>query len=72
MKTQDAIKIIGNGRKSALAKALGIQAASVYDWGDTVPFHHQQKLEKLSEGALRAMTSDEYTELLSSRGKTAA
>lgn len=52
MRTQDAIDHFGS--RSALARALGINAASTYSWRDEVPPLRQLQLEALTDGKLRA------------------
>ena len=52
MKKADAIKFFGT--ESALAKALGIKAPSIYDWGDEVPDLRQLQLEVMTGGQLVA------------------
>jgi len=66
MKTKDAIKHFGG--KPQIAEALGIQLASIYDWGDIVPFTRQQQIEEITKGKLKAMSASEF---LSSRKKAA-
>ena len=55
MKTADAIAYFGT--RYAIGKALGIEPASVYQWGEIVPPLRQLQLEILTRGALR--TSDD-------------
>ncbi|MEL4371393.1 Cro/CI family transcriptional regulator [Shewanella xiamenensis] len=52
MKTSDAVKHF-NG-KSKLAKALGINPASVSQWGDDVPALRAFQIERLTNGKLKA------------------
>lgn len=52
MKTQDAIKHFGSGRK--LAAALGIWPTAVSQWGDKVPPRRAYELERLTGGKLKA------------------
>jgi DNA-binding transcriptional regulator YdaS (Cro superfamily) len=52
MKTQDAIDLFGSGR--AVAHALGITPAAVYQWGDYVPLARQFELQRITRGKLRA------------------
>lgn len=58
MKTQNAIKFFGG--KPQLAKALGVQLSSLYDWKDVVPFARQQQIEEITGGKLKAMTWAEF------------
>ena len=39
---------------SALARALGINQSSVYDWGEFPPDRRQLQLEELTRGQLKA------------------
>ncbi|MCT8866285.1 Cro/CI family transcriptional regulator [Shewanella xiamenensis] len=52
MKTSDAVQHF-NG-KSKLAKALGINPASVSQWGDDVPALRAFQIERLTDGKLKA------------------
>jgi DNA-binding transcriptional regulator YdaS (Cro superfamily) len=52
MLTKDAIAHFKT--EAALARALGIRAQSVQDWGTTVPALRQLQLERITEGVLRA------------------
>ena len=52
MKTDDAIEFFGG--RNELAKALGINVASVYDWKELVPQRRQYEIEKISRGKLKA------------------
>ena len=52
MRTQEAIEYFG-GRKG-LAQALNIWPHAISRWGDHPPELQQYRLERLTEGALRA------------------
>jgi hypothetical protein len=52
MLTKDAIRFYGS--VTALAKALGISRAAIYQWGDAVPESSSWKLQALSDGKLMA------------------
>lgn len=52
MKTTDAVKHFNS--KSKLARALGINPASVSQWGDDVPDLRAYQIERLTHGALKA------------------
>ena len=52
MKKSEAILYFGS--QSKLAKALGLQRASVSKWGDEVPPLRALQLEELTNGALKA------------------
>jgi transcriptional repressor of cell division inhibition gene dicB len=51
MQTQVAVEFF-NG-KSKLAKALGINPASVSQWGEDVPELRAYQIERLTRGALK-------------------
>jgi hypothetical protein len=51
MSKEEAIKYFGGA--PALAKALGIERQAVYQW-DKVPEKQQLRLEKITNGDLRA------------------
>ncbi|AEG11079.1 hypothetical protein Sbal183_2498 [Shewanella baltica OS183] len=51
MKTHVAVEYF-NG-KSKLARALGINPASVSQWGDEVPELRAYQIERLTDGALK-------------------
>lgn len=53
MTIDEAIKFYG-GRKGDLAKALGISAAAVTQWGETLPMLRQYQIESLTRGRLKA------------------
>jgi DNA-binding transcriptional regulator YdaS (Cro superfamily) len=53
MKTSEAIAHY-SGNKSALARALGIDQSSVYDWGEFPPPARQLQLERITDGGLKA------------------
>jgi len=55
MKTDTAIKFFGSGR--ALADALSIKPAAVYQWGEFPPPLRQLQIEIVSGGALKAEQS---------------
>lgn len=52
MTKNDAIKHFGS--VAGLAQALRISTQAVYDWGDKVPELRQLRLEKITNGALKA------------------
>jgi len=52
MKKADAIAYFGT--PTAVAKALGIFPAAVYQWGENVPPRRAYELEKITDGALKA------------------
>ena len=52
MKTQEAIHFFGT--QAALARALGIKAPSIADWGENVPPLRQLQLERITNGELTA------------------
>ncbi|MGI2021696.1 Cro/CI family transcriptional regulator [Shewanella glacialipiscicola] len=52
MKTTDAVEHFKG--KSKLAKALGINPASVSQWGDDVPELRAFQIERLTAGKLKA------------------
>jgi transcriptional repressor of cell division inhibition gene dicB len=52
MLTKDAIAHFKT--EAALARALGIRAQSVQDWGTVVPALRQLQLERITRGELRA------------------
>lgn len=52
MKTQEAIEYFG-GRK-ALAQALDIWPHAISRWGDCPPELQQYRIERLSQGTLKA------------------
>ncbi|MGI2215665.1 Cro/CI family transcriptional regulator [Shewanella baltica] len=52
MKTNDAVAHFKG--KSKLAKALGINPASVSQWGDDVPELRAFQIERLTDGQLKA------------------
>jgi DNA-binding transcriptional regulator YdaS (Cro superfamily) len=52
MRTDAAIQYFGS--HSELAKALGIQAPSVYGWGEFPPDAKQLLIEKVTKGKLAA------------------
>ncbi|WP_413486279.1 Cro/CI family transcriptional regulator [Shewanella baltica] len=52
MKTNDAVAHFKG--KSKLAKALGINPASVSQWGDDVPALRAFQIERLTDGQLKA------------------
>jgi hypothetical protein len=51
MLTEDAINFYGG--VAALARALGISRAAIYQWGDRVPQSSSWKLQVLTKGKLR-------------------
>lgn len=67
MRTDDAVDIFGT--KDALAKAIGISASAVYQWGDQIPASRRQsvrlamraKAEEMERGAkeLREIAKEE-------------
>jgi DNA-binding transcriptional regulator YdaS (Cro superfamily) len=54
MRTTQAVKHFGS--VSALARALGIERASIYSWRATVPPLRQIQIERITAGKLRAET----------------
>ncbi|MDT3335678.1 Cro/CI family transcriptional regulator [Shewanella sp. SP1S1-7] len=52
MKTQLAVEYFKG--KSKLANALGINPASVSQWGEDVPELRAYQIERLTDGALKA------------------
>jgi DNA-binding transcriptional regulator YdaS (Cro superfamily) len=52
MTKQEAIAHFKGARH--LADALGIETASVYQWGDRVPPLRQLQLQQITKGALKA------------------
>lgn len=52
MKKTDAIAYFGT--PTAVARALGIFPAAVYQWGENVPPRRAYELEKITDGALKA------------------
>jgi hypothetical protein len=53
MKTSEVFAFYGDN-KSAVARALGIDQSSVYDWGEFPPGGRQLQLEKVTDGQLKA------------------
>lgn len=53
MKTEDCIKHF-DASKAKLAAALGIEAPSVYTWGEYPPPLRQLQIEIITEGKLKA------------------
>ncbi len=54
MRTTEAIKHFGS--RAELAKALGIEAPSIYSWGREPPPLRQLQIERMTGGALKART----------------
>lgn len=52
MTKEEAVKFYGS--QSKLAKALGINPASVSQWGDDVPALRAFQIERLTNGKLKA------------------
>lgn len=52
MLKQDVLNFFGNSRKAA--KALGISAAAISQWGDEVPELRAFQIEKITKGKLKA------------------
>lgn len=53
MLKSEALEHFG-GSPTQLAKALGINPASIYSWGDEVPALRQLQLEQITQGVLQA------------------
>lgn len=51
-----------NFNGSEIARLLGIKRQSISGWKlmDTIPLHHQQTLERLTNGELKADNPDEF------------
>jgi hypothetical protein len=56
MKTIEAIGHFGT--VLALSKALGITRQAIYQWGESVPYKHQYRLQYLTNGKLIAAPPD--------------
>lgn len=47
------------GSVSALAEALGINTAAIYQWGDDVPRLRAYEIERITNGELRVADSSQ-------------
>lgn len=56
MKTLDAIQYFGTA--AALAKALKIKPPSVSEWGDYPPITRQYQIQVITNGALKAESTE--------------
>lgn len=52
MTIEEALKVYKT--KTTLAKALGLSKSTVSGWGNEIPLFHALRLEKLTEGRLKA------------------
>jgi len=56
MKKIDAVNHFGS--QAELARALGINQASIAEWGERVPWRRQLEIERLTNGALKHRPAD--------------
>ncbi len=59
MKTKDAVNYFGS--KTAVAKNAGVSRSRVSQWGDDVPELQAYRLERASNGDLKAIDYQETT-----------
>lgn len=56
MKTEEAIAHFDG--VAALARALNVSVAAIYQWGETIPLMRQYQIERITGGALIASDPD--------------